>query len=443
MIKRFIATFLFISLLLISICDKVIATDFFTINESKVYEELIEEEKITQKFVTQNLVKQDNTYEFKFKEDIIVNANIIELTISDNSIEDLRKQLPDNFDENKIEWKKVVAQFAVGTSIIVVVGVVNYVTKGASTYFLFASPTKVAKDAIVGGAIGAVLNTSFKAVSAGKMSKQACTKYAIEGFASGYMWGAIYSVLGTAAENLRRLKVFKLAVGDTAIIKLDGTVLNKAGKKIGQAFYDDKRWYLVDNKKHIVKNVFDLKGKEIVKNIQLAANSKINLSSDISKLIAYTDDAAQVFRTANNLIPNFKYKLKGYEYFTDSKGRIKKVVFKNLKLKVPSNRLRLDIADKLDDIGKGFQKITDDRGHLIADLFDGDPSLANIVAMDKKVNQQTIKAIEDIWQKTLESGGKVKGSIDLKYVGNSFRPQSFKYTYSINDAKSIISNVIN
>lgn len=413
------------------------------VQEVRIYEEKIDEEKINEKYITQNLIQQDKKYGYKVNEDLIAEAYLIEIKVSKDSENEIKALLPENFDDEKIDWKKVISRFAIGTSIIIAVGVVNYATKGASTFFFFASPVKVARDAFVGGAIGAVINTTINTTNKGKVTAKSVKKYAIEGFAEGYMWGAIYSVLGTAVGNLKKLKAFKLAMGGSASIKVDGTVIDKAGKILGKAYYNekDKIWYLLNEKTRTITNVFDLKGKEIAKAIKLTANAKINLASDVSSLTAYTDDLGQVFRASDNLVPNSKYTIKGYEYFTDNKGRIKKVVFDKLKLK--PKRPRLEIVDKMDAIGKGFQKATDDRGHLIADMFDGDSSLANIVPMDKNVNQNIVKVIEEIWQETLENGGKVKGSIDISYSASSFRPTKFTYKYICNNAKEVVKNIIN
>ena len=116
-------------------------------------------------------------------------------------------------------------------------------------------------------------------------------------------------------------------------------------------------------------------------------------------------------------------------YTTDDFGRIIKADFADLKLKNPERRFRLDILDSKQNIGKGFELTTDDRGHLIADMFDGNNTMANIVAMNSSVNQREVQAIENIWKLCLQDGGHVHGSIEPTYTGESFRPDSFKYIY--------------
>lgn len=62
----------------------------------------------------------------------------------------------------------------------------------------------------------------------------------------------------------------------------------------------------------------------------------------------------------------------------------------------PPGRERLDILNSIKEIGHGFEKATDDRGHLIADQFNGNNTLANLVPMDSKINQGSYKVIEQM-----------------------------------------------
>jgi hypothetical protein len=281
------------------------------------------------------------------------------------------------------------------------------------------------------------------------MPSNAITKYAIEGFADGYMWGAIASVTKIAAEDFKRLKAFKLATGGTAAIKPDGRVFDEVGKLIGQAFYEKRGlWYLLDSSSGVVQ-VFDKAGKAVTDSAVLAtikslpSNTMLRLGTAVEVTICYTDDLGQVFRIGDDLLPDLCYQMNGYTYYTDDLGRISKVVFDELKLK-PEGRLSLHILDSKDAIGKGFEQITDDRGHLMADMFDGNNTLANIVPMEETVNRKKVKAIETGWQTCLKNGGHVQGSIELAYSGESFRPDNFKYIYDMGEGlvETLISNIL-
>ena len=91
----------------------------------------------------------------------------------------------------------------------------------------------------------------------------------------------------------------------------------------------------------------------------------------------------------------------------------------------------MPILNTLQEIGRGFQRAGDDRGHLIADQFDGNNTLANIVAMNGELNKGAYKAMEDLWAEAIRNGQHVSGTIELVYSGSSFRPSTFEVAYSI------------
>ena len=403
------------------------------ISEQVITESRITEEKLDESYIIENLVCEEGVYEYKISEDIISQVYVFEVTISERTEQDIEAFLPDDLDEYDIDWLKVIGKFAVGTTIIIAVGIVNHFSAG-STYFVFGSPATVARDAFIGGAIGAALKEVIECVKEGKAPLKAVTKYAIEGFADGYIWGAISSVLKVSAENFKRLKAFKLATGGTAKIRSDGSVFDEAGKLIGRAYYEKKGlWYLLDDASKAIQ-IFDKAGKAVTDATILATiktlpqNAVLRLGPAADAVVCRTDDLGQIMQIDDDLIPNICYRQNGYTYYTDNLGRKAKVVFDELKLKTEEHGREL-IKDSMNSIGKNFESLSDDRGHLIADMFDGDNTLANLVPMDLHVNRGKVKAIELGWQKCLQDGGHVHGSIELTYTGESFRPDSFKYMY--------------
>ena len=82
-------------------------------------------------------------------------------------------------------------------------------------------------------------------------------------------------------------------------------------------------------------------------------------------------------------------------------------------------------------ISHGFSQIGDDRGHLIADMFDGPGDWANLVAMDGSVNKGMYKSLELAWKAALEAGKTVSVNIRPKYSGFSWRPVEFLIKYVI------------
>lgn len=440
-VRKIIAVILCFCLLLQCIPAIGISEGFVIYQENKIEEQLfseslVNEEMITQEFILEHMTYEDELYEVRINEEIIVQAYTIELTVDVNTQTSMANMIPPQLDDYEIDWPSVIAKFAIGTAIIIVVGVVHYVTQGTSTFFIMATPGKVIKNAIVGGAIEAAVQVSINEIRQGGISSGAATKYAVEGFADGYMWGAIRSVLPVASKNIKRLKAFREATGKALRIKIDGTVIDTAGNIVGKAFYGKNQWYLLDAASKSTR-IFDAAGKEILDFARvelpapnvLPANSTFSLGAQGALKVCYTDSSGIVYRIGDELLPNITYKIGETIYRTDARGRIVEVIFDQLSRKGP--RGRFPIVDSMSVIGKGYALPGDDKGHLIADMFDGNNTMANIVPMSQTVNRGTVKSIEMAWAQTLDTGGSVSGTINIAYESTSFRPSEFTYKYDI------------
>ncbi len=157
----------------------------------------------------------------------------------------------------------------------------------------------------------------------------------------------------------------------------------------------------------------------------------------------YTDDNGEIYCVNNELIPNNSYELNGYKYETDDCGRI---VSAEGKLQVKAHEGRGEIKVSKSELGKGDEKDTDDRGHIIGDQFNGAGGPGNIVLQDRYQNQSG-----DYWKLEKELANEVKNGkdvymkIDIDYPGASQRPDSFLVNYFINGEEfvKIISNTSN
>lgn len=160
-----------------------------------------------------------------------------------------------------------------------------------------------------------------------------------------------------------------------------------------------------------------------------------NLDKPLSKENQeYFDDKGILYRVGDDLLPNTKYTINGYLYKTDGKGRI---LSAEGKLRVKEHEGRLTIKDTLEDIGKGFEKETDDRGHLIGDQFGGSNGLENMIPQDANINRITFKNFENQLAKEVKANKDVQVKIDLIYKGDSRRPEALVVTYSIDGKKSM------
>ena len=165
--------------------------------------------------------------------------------------------------------------------------------------------------------------------------------------------------------------------------------------------------------------------REIGENNDLQPNTVFEVDGEKH----YTDDNGEVYRINNDLAANNTYETNGYKYKTDKNGRI---ISAEGKLQIKDHEGRHDIKDTKADIGKGDEKATDDRGHIIGDQFNGSNGMENIVAQDSALNQREYKDLENQLAKEVNIGNNVHMRVDLNYPGDSYRPGSFLVSYSIN-----------
>lgn len=379
------------------------------------------EDKISEQFVEENITYEDGVYECIVNEDTICETYVIETTVTENAISEIRKQLPEHFEEYDIDWKKVIGKFAVGTSIIIAVGVVDYATQG-NARFIFGTPIGIAKDAFVTAATFSAINATIGTIEDGRVSQKA-KKYAIEGFADGFMWGAIGSALKVPVKNIANKKGLVTATGEVVEVKSDSSVISQSGKMLGYMRYGKGKAYLVEGTyaaSRIIK-VFGKNGKELVGKAAYEKKALI----DAAGRILFTDSTGAVFKEGKKLLPKISYELNRYKYQTDKMGRIKSAEG-NLRLE----QCKRSMGDSISDVANGDNLPGDHRGHIFAHIFGGADEIGNLVAMDGKVNLGEYKALETLWKNALKDGKKVKVNIKLKYNGTN-RPTKFKINYWI------------
>ncbi len=143
----------------------------------------------------------------------------------------------------------------------------------------------------------------------------------------------------------------------------------------------------------------------------------------------YRDDNGKQYRDENGLLKNTRYELNGYQYTTDSKGRVTSA---EGQIKIKEQSKRDAIKPTMDEIAKGDQKKSDQKGHIIADQLGGSAELGNLVAMDKVLNNREYKTLENSLARETKAGNDVKMKVDIQYPGKSNRPSGFVISYSIN-----------
>lgn len=146
------------------------------------------------------------------------------------------------------------------------------------------------------------------------------------------------------------------------------------------------------------------------------------------------DVAKNSVSVEGKLLPNQTYEANGYKYKTDEQARI---ISAEGKLRLKDRTDRLSIADSMDKIGRGDQRETDERGHLIGDQFDGSNRLDNLVPMAKELNHGDYLKMEKELADAVKDGKTVDLKVEPVYEVNSARPIAFKCSYSIDGEKSV------
>lgn len=167
-----------------------------------------------------------------------------------------------------------------------------------------------------------------------------------------------------------------------------------------------------------------------------AKNPQPNTTFKIDGVKYRTDDNGNIYQVGKNLLPNAKYVLNGYEYQTDKQGRKVKVEGQIDDSKVNHDK-RKSLNENMSDIGKGDEKDTDERGHLIADSLGGDNTLGNLIPMDKKLNNGEYKALEAKLAKAAANGDDVRIKVKIEYGDGSNRPTKFTVISTINGEKTV------
>lgn len=149
----------------------------------------------------------------------------------------------------------------------------------------------------------------------------------------------------------------------------------------------------------------------------------------------YFDDNGEKYREENQLEPNNKFEKNGYTYETDDAGRVISV---EGELQVKDHNGRYKMPDSREVVGKGEMAASDDRGHLIADMFNGSGELENLVPMEGKLNKGDYAKLEKTLSYAVNDGAEVYLKVEPIYDSDSNRPAEIKVTHTIDGDKEIV-----
>jgi len=198
----------------------------------------------------------------------------------------------------------------------------------------------------------------------------------------------------------------------------------------------------IEGQKILIKNIGMITKSTVVYNFSVQDNENYFVTED--GILVHNARYSQLpkhYLSKNKLKPNYKYRTGEYEkyrYITDHLGRIIKGYTRDLDItrRPVGNRLK----NERDTPGK---LPGDEAGHLIGDRFGGSPKLDNLVSQTSWFNQSEYKKIENMWEKKLGEGCRVKMAIYVNYTGNNKRPSSFDVWYQIDDEQMVTTHFAN
>lgn len=317
------------------------------------------------------------------------------------AMESFSQVVINNTPVSDIGWAQIGVAAVAGALAGGISGYLGGITTKGIGQLIIKETIDVLSDSLIGG-------TEFfvNSLIAGQSIDQAW-----QNFGTGVLTGAILSAtfkVGSAAIKEIASVVKKADTSPYIITKVNKKAVNKLGKET------------------LENGLTEVQQKTIQKNMKNGAKSSAK------RIKNYFDDNGNLYRTGKNLASNTQYVKNGYEYFTDDIGRVTRATG-DLRL---NEGARASINASMDDIGKGYQLITDHRGHIIADRFGGSNDLDNLIAQNGKLNQGQYSSLENKWAKALKEGKNVNVDIKLHYKNNSFRPYQFTINYTIDGIPS-------
>lgn len=150
---------------------------------------------------------------------------------------------PDDFYSSEVaeayraDWSKVISKFAIGTTVIVITGILTLFTGGSAGYICAGAFSGSIVGAVSGAAIGGLIQGSISALDGNPFEQVFYDT--ISGASDGYMWGAITGALTGAATSSKQIHGKNILVNSNgkiaAIVDDSGVVINpRTGNAIGE-----------------------------------------------------------------------------------------------------------------------------------------------------------------------------------------------------------------
>lgn len=310
-----------------------------------------------------------------------------------------------NTPTSDIQWAQVAVAAVAGAIGGGVSGAIGKIAAKGVTQVFF----KEALDTLIDGLIGGG-EYFVNSLIAGQTFEEAC-----KNFGYGVIAGVVISgIFKTSSAALKGLSSKIVKKGTTDAVQ---EINEKTTKKLSSETSEN--------------GISELQEKAIKKSASESSAEAANRSAN------YYDDTGKLYRSGAELTPNNNYEINGYKYSTDEIGRIKNAEASPLRTKDWDGRKT--IKDSIGDIGKGSEKIGDNRGHIIGDQFGGSNGLENMIPQDAYINKTTYKNFENMLAAEVKKGSNVEMYVNLIYEGTSRRPNNIIVNYVINGKLNVIT----
>lgn len=402
------------------------------IEESILYEELLYEDILTESMLFEYNLLVKNTIEQYLKEGIVLEDIQVQIVLADDLEGLFEISLTSEAILYDIDWGSIIGKFAIGTAVIVVTGTISALTQQIpGVGYVFATSFSGALNgALTGASIGGALNVMIQALSNGG-KVDALAKYAIEGAADGFIWGAISGAMLGAFKGISVVRnAGAIWSGPNQLVGIlddAGNLLNSSNQVIGRV---GSTGWIVDNSGKVLGKLDDLgnfvsnwKNLSLIpsNNLILGTTGKVKYTLDSSlqvldksgKIIGKMNAAGQIVNSSGNLVG-----------LVDDGGRLIDGIQKTV-----NAGFKLDLSGQIVNTKKvinGVTQYVDDSGNIIGRLLNTHDSVGNnITYIQQAVNPSSIKIIG-----TVPQNGLYKTVGQLDDLGNTVPNWNKYFTYN-------------
>lgn len=233
------------------------------------------------------------------------------ITGHEQSSDFFKSSVPNQY---RVDWPKVIGKYAIGTTVVVITGIITLAT-GAETGFIAAASFEEAiKGAVLGACTDALITGALCALKGN--TKQQIFKETIEASADGFMWGAIIGAVTGGLKGTSQLKK------GTPVLNSKGKIINLVNEnnevviaKTGRIVKGSRvlpstkdgvpKYYTVGNKLYDFDNRVICNEIKVYKDGRLPAGLVYD-STNSNNLFGYIDNSGILHTETKDIVATFQ-----------------------------------------------------------------------------------------------------------------------------------------